>query len=119
MADLLGVLDLEPLQLREALVVCFDGGHVGVNLGLDGGLLLIARFLESAEEGAVCLGELVLFGAQVAGLGDGGAVEAVKFDDLVHHRQLLVLEFLADVLFDDLRVFPDKFDVEHGVIYLP
>ena len=102
--DLLGVLALQALQLLQALVIGLHGGHVGVDLGLDGGLFLLRGLLQLAEQGAVCLGELIFLGAQVAGLGDGGTVETVKLDHLIHHGQLLVLELLLDVLLDELRV---------------
>ena len=109
--DLLRVLALQRLQLRQPLVVGLHLRHVGVDLGLDGLLLGALRLFQLPEQRAVGLAQLIARGAEIAGLLDRGAVRLVQLDDLVHHRQLGVLEFLFDVLFDGLGVFPYKFDV--------
>ena len=116
MPDLLGVFPFQTLQLREALVIGLDFRHIRVDLGLDRGLFLIGGLFQFSEQGAVRFRELVFLCAQVAGLGNGGTVETVKLNDLVHHGQLLILEFLFDVFLDDLRIFPDKLDVEHSIL---
>ena len=106
------------LQMRHALGVGLHRGVVGVDLRLDSGLLRLVRaLLQLAEQGAVGLGQLVALGLQRLALVDGGAALRVQRDDLVHQRQLGVLEFFADVLLHDLRVLPDKLDIKH-VAYL-
>ena len=106
-----GVLLLQLLQLRQTLVIRLDGGHVGVDLGLDGGFFLFRGLFQLSEEGAVGLAQRVFPGAKIAGLGDGGAVFGVQLQHLVHHGQLGVLELLFDVFFHQLRIFPDKSNV--------
>ena len=118
MVDTRGVFTLERLQLGQLLVVFLDGGHVGVDLLLDGLFLFALGLFQLAKQRAVGLAELVAPGSEVAGLGDGLAVFGVELKHLVHHRQLLVLKFLPDVLFDDFGVISYKFNVEQGFILL-
>ena len=54
---------------------------------------------------------LPFVGTQLAGLGDSGAVLCIQSDDLIHQRQLLILELLLDVFLDDLGIFADKLNV--------
>ena len=50
---------------------------------------------------------------QLQGLGGLLSLQAlvIQVDDLIHQGQLGVLELLADVLLDDLRILPDKLNV--------
>ena len=41
----------------------------------------------------------------------GRALLGVKLDDLVHQSQLLILEFISDILLYNLRIFPYKLNV--------
>ena len=75
---------------------------------LFGGILL-----RLAHAHADLLREGVAVRAQLVGLGFRRAQAGVQVEDLVHERQLLVLEFPADVFLDGLRVLPDEFDVQH------
>ena len=102
------------LQLRHPLGIGLDGGVVGVDLRLNGGLLrLVGAFFQLAEQGAVCLGQLVALGLQRLAVGNGLTALGVQCDGLVHQRQLGILELLADVFLDGFRVLPDKFDIKH------
>ena len=95
-------------------ILSLDGGHVGIDLGLNGSLLVTLGLLQFAEEGAVGLGESVALAAQFAGLGDGGTGLLIQLDDLVNQGQLGILELLFNVFFDDFGVFTNKFDIKHG-----
>ena len=97
---LFGFQLLQAVRLRGDLLLDFLGlgGLGGVLFGL-------------AHQHTDLLGQLVAVGAQVAGLTDGGAVLGIQTDDLIHQRQLAVLELFADVLLDKLRVFADKTNV--------
>ena len=59
------------------------------------------------------LAQVVAVGAELVRLLNVGAALFVQRNDLVHHRQLLVLEFFLDVFLHQLRIFPDKLDVQH------
>ena len=59
------------------------------------------------------LAQAVAVGAELVRLLNVGAALFVQRNDLVHHRQLLVLEFFLDVFLHQLRIFPDKLDVQH------
>ena len=112
-------LRLQGVQLRAAGIVGLDGGVVGVDLLLNGGFLpLVGALFQLAVEGAVGLGEAVAVGLQLLHLGDGSPPLGVQGDDLVHQGELFLLELLADVLLDDVRVFPDKLDIQHGFLLL-
>ncbi len=69
--------------------------------------------LALAHQRADLLGQDVALVAQGIAALQGVAVFLVQGDDLVHHGQLLVLEFLADVFLDFFRVGPDQVDVQH------
>ena len=114
----LGLL-LLGLQCAHAVGVGLDGGVIGVDLGLNGGLLrLVGALLQLAEQGAVGLGQLVALGLQCFAVSDGLAALGVQGDGLVHQGQLGVLELLADVFLDDIGIFPDKFDIKHDAYLL-
>ena len=106
--DLFGQLLLLDFQLFQLL-------RLGGNLRLEGlGLFLLALGHQAAD----LFGELVPLGAEGAGLLLGLAGFGVQLDDLVDHRQLIVLEFLFDVLLDLVGVGPYKFDIKHGDSFL-
>ena len=117
--DLIGILFFQLFQLCKALVIGLDGGHVGVNLGLNGSFLFFRGFLQLSEERAVCLAQFFLLSAQFACFGNGGAVFGIQLNDLVHQRKFGILIFLPDVFLHELRVFPDKSDIQHSfLLYL-
>ena len=109
-ADLLGQLRLQSLQL---------GQTVGVGLDLGLGLLSLLELggvlLGLAHQDAHLLGQGVALGAQVLSLSNGGTVLAVQLQHLVHQGQLLILELLLDVFLYHVGVFPDKLDIQHGL----
>ncbi len=109
-----GVRFLQALQLGQTLIIGLDGGHIGVDLRLNGGSFFHCGFLQLAEEGTVGSAQLVFLCAQVACLGDGRAVFLIQFQNLVHEGQLLILELLFDVLTHEVGVFPDESDIQHG-----
>ena len=109
----LGLLLLS-LQRGHTVGVGLDGGVIGVDLGLNGGLFrLVGALFQLAEQRAVGLGQLVALGLQGLAVGDGLTALGVQRNGLVHQRQLGVLELLADVFLDDIGIFPDKFDIKH------
>ena len=108
-------LGLLGFQLGHAVGVRFDGGVVGVDLGLDGGLLrLVGALFQLAEQGTVGLGQLVALGLQGLTVVDGLAALGIQGNGLVHQGQLGVLELLADIFLDNVGVFPNKFDIKHN-----
>ena len=109
LADLLGQLALLGLQLREAVGVGLYLGLGRLGLRQLGGVLL-----GLTHEHTHLLAQGVAGRAELLGLGHDGAVLAVQGDDLVHQRQLLLLELLFDVLLDNFGVLPDEFDVQHS-----
>ncbi len=106
--DLLLVFLLELFQLCQALGVRFDGG-----LDLFGLLELARVLLRLAHQHTDLLGERVAAGAQLARLGDGGAVPGVQLDDLIDEGELFVLELLFDVFLDQLGIVPQEFHIKH------
>ncbi len=112
-ADARGAVLLQLFQLLKPL-------GVGLHLGLDLlGLGELGRVLfRLTHQHADLLGKAVAAGAQLAGLGDGGAVLRVELQHLVHHGQLVILKLFLDVFLDDLRIFPDKLDIQH-VLFRP
>ena len=110
-ADLLGVLLLQLLQLCQPV-------SLGLDLGLDGlcFLQLGGVFLGLTHQHADLLGKGVALGPDVTGLGDGSTVLAVQLQHLIHQGELCVLELLPDVLLDNLRILSDKLDIEHGFL---
>ena len=104
------------LQLILAGLQLFQPVGLGGDLLFDllglGGLGRV--LLGLAHQRADLLGQLVAVGAQAVALADDGAVLGVQRDDLVHQRQLGVLEFLFDVLLDLVGMLPDKTDIQHG-----
>ena len=57
----------------------------------------------------------VALSAQIRRLVDGGAVGLVKLDHFVDERELGVLKLFADVLPNEIGVFADQSNVNHGV----
>ena len=105
----LGVqLGLLLFQGRQALCLIGDLLFDGLGLCQLGGVLL-----GLAHQHAHLLGQPVPVGAELVRLGNGGAALAVQLDDLVHQRQLFILELLLDVFLYRLRVFPDKLYIQH------
>ena len=102
------------LQLCHLVGVRLDGGVVGVDLCLQLSLLcLVGALLQLTEQRAVGLAQLVAGGLQGLHFLQGCAVLGILLDDLIHQRQLCVLELLLDVFLDSVRVFTDKFDIKH------
>ena len=108
------------LQLRLLLFQLRQAVCLLLHLGLDGLCLLklAGILLGLAHQHADLLGDGIAVGAQLIRLGDGGTALGVQFDDLIHQGQLGVLEFLLDVFFDSVGIFPDKLDIQHGSILL-
>ena len=114
--DLLAQLLLQLLQLLQPVGVGLDPGLRGLRLRQPGRVLF-----GLSHQHPHLLGQRVARRAQVARLGDGGAVPPVQLHHLVHQRQLGVLEFLPDVLFYSLGILPDKFYIQHlyySLLYL-
>ena len=109
LVDLLLVLFLELFKLGQAVSVLLDG-----RLDLLGFLKLARVLLRLTHQHADLLGKGVAAGAQLARLGDGGAVRSVERDDLVDEGKLFVLEFLLDVFLDQFGIFPQKFHIQHS-----
>ena len=99
------------LQGREAF-------GVGLYLGLHRlGLLQLRRVLfRLTHQHPHLLAQAVPLGAELAGLRDGGAVLLVQLQELVHQGEFRLLKFLLDVLFYRIRVLPDEFNVQHGLL---
>ena len=99
--------------LGKDLLVLLQPGHlVGHSLHLSlGGLRLLLAPL--CHHPADLLGNNVALVPQLVAPCLGGPILPVKLNDLVHQRQLLVLELPADVLLNDLRVVANKFHVQH------
>ena len=70
-------------------------------------------FLGLSHQHTNLLAEPVAVSAELVGLLNVSPALSVQRNDLVHHRQLLVLEFFLDVFLHQLRIFPDKLDVQH------
>ena len=109
LSDFFGQLGLLLLQL---------GQTVGVGLYLGLGLLRLGQLggvlLGLAHEHAHPLAEGVPGGPELVGLRHGGPVFRIQLQHLVHQGELLLLEFLFDVLLYGLGIFPDKTDVQHS-----
>jgi len=102
------------LQLCHLVGIGLDGGVVGVDLSLQLCLLgLIVALLQLAEQRAVGLAQLVAGGLEGFHFLQRCAVLGILFDDLIHQRQLCVLELLLDVFLDGVRILTDKFDIKH------
>ena len=86
-------------------------GHFGLDLF---GLVLLALPHQLAD----LLGDGLAFGAEGLDLGLDLAVALVELQDLVDEREFAVLEFLADVLADGVRVLAYEFDVKHVRVLL-
>jgi len=108
LADAHGKLVVQRLKLGKAVGVCLDLRLCLLGLGkLRGVLLRLTHELSDLfrQRVAAC--------AQLVCLGHRRAVFHVKVNDLVHQRQLLVLKLLFDVFLYCIRVFADKFYIEH------
>ena len=102
------------LQLCHLVGIGLDGGVVGIDLCLQLCLLgLIVALLQLAEQRAVGLAQLVAGGLEGFHFLQRCAVLGILFDDLIHQRQLCVLELLLDVFLDGVRILTDKFDIKH------
>ena len=107
--NFLGQLGLLLLQLGQPVGV---GLHLGLgllSLGQLGGVLL-----GLAHQHAHLLGKGVALGPQILSGLNGVAVFLVQSNDLVHQRKLCVLELLFDVFLDDLGVFTNESNIQHG-----
>ena len=94
LADDLVSFSLDLVKLVQAAVVS--------DLCLDGlGLFLLALLHQAAD----LLGDLLFLGADLIRLLLGCAALGIIFDDLVHERELGILEFLLDVLSDGVGIF--------------
>ena len=118
LGDLEHVLVQGRFQLRLLLLQLRQAVRLLLHLGLDGlGLRQLAGVLLGlAHQHADLLGEGVAVGAQLVGLGNGGAALGVQFDDLVHQGQLAVLELFLDVFLNGFGIFPNESDVQHGFL---
>ena len=114
LVDLLLIFRLQLLAFGKPRIVRLDRLHVGIDLCLNGGLFLVGGFFQPAEQRSVCLGQRVAPGAQLACLGDGGAVFRVEPDHLVNEGKLFLLKLLLDVFLDQIGIFPQKLHIKHG-----
>ena len=87
------------------------------DLCLDGlGLFELGRVLfRLPHEHADLFRQAVALSAQIRCLVDGGAVGLVELDHFVDERELGVLKFFADVFPNEIGVFADQSNVNHGV----
>ena len=109
LVDLLLILLFELFKLGQAVGVRLDG-----RLDLFGLFELARVLLRLTHQHADLLREGVAAGAQLARLGDGGAVLGVELDDLVDEGELFVLELLLDVFLDLIGIFPQEFHIQHN-----
>ncbi len=94
--DFLLQLSFHLLKLGQTLSSCIDFG-----------LYFLCLFLLAlSHQGANLLGKLLAVGAERIGFLLGLPRLCVQLDDLIHQRQLAVLELIADILFHHIRVFP-------------
>ena len=104
--------DLEDL-LVELFFLRFCGDEL-IGLCLDLCLdLLSLSLLALAHQRTDLLGELISGSAQAVGLLLRSAFFGVQFDDFIDKRKLCVLEFFLDILADNVRVFSQKFNIDH------
>ena len=117
--DAVSQLGFLGLQLCHLVCVGLDGGVVGIDLGLQLGLLgLVGALLQLTEQGAVGLAQLVAGSLQALNFLQALAVLCVLLDDFIHQRELGILELLLDVFLDSIRVVTDKFDIKHDLLSL-
>ena len=114
-----GEHDLVDLGL-EFLLLLFKLGQtrrLRRDLCLDGlGLFELGRVLfRLPHEHADLFRQAVALSAQIRRLVDGGAVGLVELDHFVDERELGVLKFFADVFPNEIGVFADQSNVNHGV----
>ena len=62
------------------------------------------------------LAQRVALGAQLARLGDGGALLLVQLQYLVHEGELGVLKLFLDVFPHKLGVFTNKSNIQHDFL---
>ncbi len=114
-----GEHDLVDLGLEFLLLLFKLGQTRGLrgDLRLDGlGLFELGRVLfRLAHEHADLFRQAVALSAQIRRLVDSGAVGLVKLDHFVDERELGVLKLFADVFPNQIGVFADQSNVNHGV----
>ena len=71
-------------------------------------------FFALSHKSAYFLGRLVAVGSQLVRLGLGGSQLRVYGDCLVHQLQFVILKFLFDILLYRVRIFADKFNIQHS-----
>ena len=107
------------LLLQFRLFLLQLGQTVGVGLYLGFGSFGLFQFggvlFRLSHQHTHLLGQLVALGAQLAGFGNGGAVFCVQSNYFVYQRKFEFLKFLFDVFFDHVRIFADKFHIQHIV----
>ena len=105
-------LFVELLFLRfcgdELIGLCFD-------LCLD---LLSLGLLTLTHQCTDLLGELISGSAQAVGLLLRSAFFGVQLDDFIDKRKLRVLELFLDILADNVRIFSQKFNIDHFGTFL-
>ena len=114
-----GEHDLVDLGLK-LLLLLFELGQtrrLRGDLRLDGlGLFQLGRVLfRLAHEHTDFFRQAVALGAQIRRLVDGGAVGLVELDYFIDERELGVLKLFADVFPNEIGVFADQSNVNHGV----
>ncbi len=111
LVQLLLVLDLQLFQLCQTL-------RVGLDLGLDGlSLFELARVLLGLpHQHTDLLAQRVALRAQLARLGDGGALLFIQLQHLVHEGELGVLKLFLDIFPHKLGVFTNKSNIQHDFL---
>ena len=75
--------------------------------------LLSLGLLTLAHQCTDLLGELISGSAQAVGLLLRSAFFGVQLDDFIDKRKLRVLELFLDILADNVRIFSQKFNIDH------
>ncbi len=55
----------------------------------------------------------ISLGSEILDAGLGLTEFLIVFDDFIYQRELVILKLLLDVLFDDVRICADEFDIQH------